>query len=543
MGSDGVIIVCFPFISIVENKVNEWILHPIEINIIADISEISSPKESGSTLFSYLYLLKHAVMKKIQLFILLGFSTSLFAQNLEVSKDAVKFITKKNLKHHVYILASDSLQGRNTGETGQKKAARYIAREFKTMGLKKVNNNYLHSFELWQRQWHDVYLEHNARRFNDLEQIAYLSFSPINEEIEKEVIFIGDGCNANLHARNLADKIVVASINNMRAWYPLADRLKKENPFGLFLFNPTDDLQFDVIKNQIIPLRHNKTISNKELRPTQSSAYQVFALNNNMTRELFSVPTDSLKQLSDAGTAYLIPATRIKLKCQMLIHKIETENIVGYLPGKAQTKETLVITAHYDHVGKIGDTIYYGADDNASGTATLLEIARSFTLLPDKTYKNILFVATTAEEKGMYGASYFMEHYDSTRYNILANINIDMVGRRDSVGKKNYIYLIGTEQFPEFDQLVTRANSLSHPLKLDYSYAHSSGFGSMLQLSDHYAFYNQNIPILCFFNGLHPDYHKPTDTPDKIEYNELEKRARLIFLTSYLAAQKEPFRN
>lgn len=150
-------------------------------------------------------------------------------------------------------------------------------------------------------------------------------------------------------------------------------------------------------------------------------------------------------------------------------------------------------------------------------------------------------MATTAEEKGLLGAHYFVDHPEFHTFDLKANINIDMIGRRDSTHKKNYIYLIGTRHHPEFMELHKKANTLVDSLQLDYAYDNQTGFGNFLNLSDHYAFHKNNIPIIAFFGGLHADYHKISDTPDKIEFTEMTNRVRLIFATAFLAAQKTAF--
>lgn len=186
------------------------------------------------------------------------------------------------------------------------------------------------------------------------------------------------------------------------------------------------------------------------------------------------------------------------------------QNILGIISGTAHPHQYFVISAHYDHLGKRGDTIYYGADDNASGSACLMALARYFVQHPPR--YSLLFAAFDAEEKGLVGSRYFVNHMPVANTQVLLNINMDMVSRND----KNEIYASGTYHYPFLKQYI---DSIRPMTPLTVSFGHDmpgSGHDDWTQQSDHFPFHQIKIPYLYFGVEDHPDYHQPGDTFDKI---------------------------
>ena len=205
----------------------------------------------------------------------------------------------------------------------------------------------------------------------------------------------------------------------------------------------------------------------------------------------------------------------------------------------------VVITAHYDHVGQDEKGIYNGADDDGSGTVAVLEIAESFALARDNgalPEKNILFMTVTGEEKGLLGSRYFTD-YDPVipLKDIVCNVNIDMVGRVDDdhAENENYVYTIGSGRLSsELKKLHEEVNKKTENLELNFEYDKLDDPNNFYKRSDHYNFAKNNIPVVFYFNGTHDDYHQTTDTVDKIRFNILEKRTRLIYYTAWEIANR-----
>ncbi len=222
-----------------------------------------------------------------------------------------------------------------------------------------------------------------------------------------------------------------------------------------------------------------------------------------------------------------------------------SENVVAFIPGSEFPEEVIVISAHYDHLGKKGKEVYNGADDNASGTSAVLEIAQAFQKAKKSGYgpkRSILFMHLTGEEEGLFGSKYYTSHPIYPLANTIVNLNIDMVGRVDKKhkNKPNYIYLIGADKLSsELHKLSEETNKKYSQLKLDYTYNDEKDPNRFYYRSDHYNFAKNNIPIIFYFNGVHDDYHQLTDTPDKINFEILAKRTQLVFYTAWEIANRE----
>lgn len=226
----------------------------------------------------------------------------------------------------------------------------------------------------------------------------------------------------------------------------------------------------------------------------------------------------------------------------------DTENVLAYIEGTTKSEDVIVISAHYDHEGfDEQGNIYYGADDDSSGTAALLEMAQAFKKAKDEGQgpkRSILFLHTTAEEIGLQGSRYYTENPSFPLHNTIANLNIDMIGRVDRTheanNNNNYVYLIGSDRLStELHYISEAVNDKFIDLELNYKYNEEDDRNRYYFRSDHYNFARNNVPVIFYFNGEHDDYHKITDTPDKVNYELLEKRTKLIFATAWQLANQE----
>lgn len=226
--------------------------------------------------------------------------------------------------------------------------------------------------------------------------------------------------------------------------------------------------------------------------------------------------------------------------------KKDTENVLAFIEGSEKPEEIVVISAHYDHVGMQNGEIYNGADDDGSGNVAILEIAEAFQQAVKDGYKpkrSILFLHVTAEEIGLLGSKYYTDIQPVFPLaNTIADLNIDMIGRVDEVHaeNENYVYLIGSDKLStDLHNLSESVNTKYTKLDLDYTYNDENDPNRFYYRSDHYNFAKNNVPIIFYFNGVHEDYHQPTDSPDKINYELLAKRAQLIFATAWELANGE----
>ena len=225
---------------------------------------------------------------------------------------------------------------------------------------------------------------------------------------------------------------------------------------------------------------------------------------------------------------------------------VETENVIAIIRGSEKPDEYVVITAHLDHVGITDGEIYNGADDDGSGTVALLEIAEAFKKAADKgkgPKRSIVFLHVTGEEKGLLGSAYYADNPVYPLANTVVNLNVDMIGRIDPTRReknRDYIYLIGSDHDSvDLHNLSEQTNAESVNMTLDYRFNDKNDPNRFYYRSDHYNFAKNGIPIIFYFTGTHADYHQPSDTPDKIEYDLLEMRSRLIFYTAWNIANRD----
>jgi hypothetical protein len=222
----------------------------------------------------------------------------------------------------------------------------------------------------------------------------------------------------------------------------------------------------------------------------------------------------------------------------------DSENIWAFVEGSEKPDEIVVVSAHYDHVGIKNGEVYNGADDDGSGTVALLEIAQAFEQAKKDGHgskRSILFLHVTGEEHGLHGSRFYSENPLFPLKNTIADVNIDMIGRRDEAHSdtNNYVYVIGADRLStDLQNIVADANK-QVGLDLDYKYNDLNDPQKFYYRSDHYNFAKNGIPAVFLFNGTHADYHKATDEPDKIEYDALEKRAKLAFCIAWELANRK----
>ena len=222
------------------------------------------------------------------------------------------------------------------------------------------------------------------------------------------------------------------------------------------------------------------------------------------------------------------------------------DNVAGLLIGTDLKQEVVVLSAHYDHLGQSDKRIFHGADDNASGTATVLSVASVFDSLAQQKIRprrSILFVLFSGEEGGLLGSEYFIRNTPIPVKQLVGNLNVDMVGRVDHTHRKkpNYCYLITNKQGDKLQEIAEIANSQSIKMALNQEgYDTENDPEQHFYRSDQYSFAKRGIPALLFTSGNHPDYHQPSDTANKIAYDVLQKRATLIFQTAWRLANPLP---
>ncbi|MDC8103731.1 M28 family metallopeptidase [Chryseobacterium sp. Chry.R1] len=221
----------------------------------------------------------------------------------------------------------------------------------------------------------------------------------------------------------------------------------------------------------------------------------------------------------------------------------DSENILAFIEGSEKPDEIVVVSAHYDHVGTKNGIVYNGADDDGSGTVAVMEIAKAFQSAKkagNGPKRSILFLHVTGEEHGLFGSEYYTDNPVFPLANTVVDLNIDMIGRDDPENRgKNYVYVIGSEMLSSQLKVINEAaNKKTNNLALNYKYDDPNDPDRLYYRSDHYNFAKNNIPVAFFFDGIHEDYHKPTDDVEKIDFSLLQKRAQLVFTTAWEIANR-----
>ena len=244
---------------------------------------------------------------------------------------------------------------------------------------------------------------------------------------------------------------------------------------------------------------------------------------------------------ADGTDNYLQP-----MKLEINGKTVQTENVVSIIKGSQFPNEYIIISAHLDHIGIDKDgQINNGADDDGTGNVALLEMAEGFNHAVNDgngPKRSLIFLHVTGEEKGLLGSKFYTENPLYPINKTVANLNIDMIGRvnpKRKTNDPNYIYLIGSDRLSqELHDISENINDKYTQLELDYTYNDKNDPNRFYYRSDHYNFAKKNIPVIFYFSGTHEDYHKPTDTANKINYSILEKRTKLIFYTAWELANR-----
>ncbi len=474
------------------------------------------------------------------------------AQDPEVQKYGNR-ITETDLREYLSILASDALEGRETGKRGQKMAAAFIRAHFEEIGLiAPVDSDYYQPFELYTTLGGENYLKIGETRFDNFTEITYYGDNNSGGEISIPLIFVGNGSLEIVGEVDVKDKAVLLLAEGEYPRNETLALLRGKGAKMIFISHTATKADFNIVSDQIKSFSGPRELTLK--KPiTETSEPGVFIVSPTMIEKFFNVSREKLIAVAQAGpkkSAFKkIKPVHIIYKTSSDVKPIKTENVLGFIEGSDKKEEVLIITAHYDHVGVKksgeGDLINNGADDDGSGTATVMELAKIFAQAKQEgkgPRRSILFMLVTAEEKGLLGSDYYTQNPVFPLENTVVNLNIDMVGRRDMQHESSapYIYVIGADKLStELHNLSEATNKMYSNLVFDYTYNDVNHPDRLYYRSDHWNFAKKNIPIIFYFDGIHEDYHKPSDEIDKIEFDLLTRRAQCIFYTAWEIANRE----
>ncbi len=493
----------------------------------------------------------------------------------DVSVEYANTITASELAQHLKILASDSLQGRETGEPGQKMAADYIAEQFFNNHLQPVvksegEDSFFQPFDLIRKSWGEVYIETGTRRQEFLKDFYLLGSLNIPQQTDVEVVFGGYGIESdrysdykNLDVKNKAVLVLSGEPKDRRGNY-LVTHSEKPSDWSsdwrkkvtlahqkgatyVFIVQPDEMKIGTFVANYRGYLTTPRLVL--KYKDTPAKADGTVFVSKEMAAEMFGISEARFsrwqRKVAKRRTPKpFVPAT-VSIKFENKEQAVQSENVAGLVEGTDKKEEIVVVTAHYDHVGIINGEIHNGADDDGSGTVAVLEMAQAFSEARRNGHgprRSVLFMTVSGEEKGLLGSEYYTDHPALSLQNTVCDLNIDMIGRVDEAhaDNPNYVYLIGSDKLSsDLHSISEDINQKYSQLALDYKYNDPTDPNRFYYRSDHYNFARHKIPVIFYFNGTHEDYHRPTDDIEKINFAKIEKITRLVFHTAWEVANRE----
>ena len=491
-------------------------------------------------------------------------------------------ITAAQLKDYLYFVSSDEMEGRDTPSRGLDLTAKFIAMNMSRWGLKPVGTDgtFLQKFALTSSQ---VLPEHTIASINGQNFKLGQDFfaRPINGTASGKLVYVSHGTvikakNVNAYQGiDVKDKIMV-----------VADGYPKGVSFNDFRGNVGEDFYrpenyaraFGAKGIIIIPNANTLTFWEQRykssLNPTRPSPENLktggvptIVVSEKMAEALLQgekIDFETIKKEISEGTLGesfdLNPEKEASFTVDAKVERMMTQNVVAVFEGSDPVlkDEYVAVGAHYDHIGKApqgdciavdGDNICNGADDDGSGTVAVLAIAEALSQGPHPK-RSVLLVWHTGEEKGLWGSEYVTDNPPVPINQIIAQLNIDMIGRSKKVGDTNprninqsgpnEIYLIGSKMMStELGELSEAVNNSFLKLKFNFKYDAPNDPERFFYRSDHFNYARKGIPIIFYFDGVHADYHRPTDTADKIDYEKMEKVSRTVFATLWTLANAQ----
>jgi len=504
---------------------------------------------------------------------LLGIGSAL-AQNTETSEplspplsSAVysEMLDTNNLKGHLSIIASDGFEGRETGTRGADLTAAYLESYYISLGFSPYDGkSFTQQVPMINAQINGGTVTVSDNQYNIVSD--FLVYPGIEELVidSSAMVFAGYGIiNEALNEYEGLDvkgKVVVVLsgdprdeesvwANNTSIKREIADSLGAK-AFVVLMKDP----DYATFKGRMkFYMMRKSTVLNRN-KDGEGSTIPTFLLSDKSGDDWVSsikgIKSVS-KTRSKAEKKGICPTGTIdhlwSHNINMGSHKFNGLNVLAYLPGSDPIlqEELVVITSHYDHIGIVDGEINNGADDDGSGTVTVMEIARLYMEAHKDGHgprRSVLFMNVVGEEKGLLGSEWYSDHPVFPLENTVANLNVDMVGRVDEAhaDDEKYVYLIGADKLSsELHEISEQANSNHTNIKLDYTFNAPDDPNRFYYRSDHYNFAKHNIPVIFYFSGVHEDYHAPGDDVEKIMFTKTGEIGKLVFNTSWTLLNRD----
>lgn len=483
-------------------------------------------------------------MKKQLTFLLFFFASVSFAQKKEAAEKFAKEIKAKDLQKILTVIAGPEMEGRETATEGERKAAAFIEGYFKKLKLQPgAGNSYQMQFPLSQDSVISASVEINGNKFELNKDVSVNISNASGGYTFKNVVFIGEGrsdsINNDYASTDVKGKLVLlapdlnlvpASNTKRESLASKLQTIRKKGAAGVLLIRALPRLQD---RKGRMYLKNAQFID----------SFPLFVVSTEVAAAIMGDDYKAAQTKNIAGKLY---EANILLQLNKQTLTLQSSNVLGVLPGTDKKDEYVFITAHYDHLGKRDSVIYYGADDDGSGTTAVLALAKAFAEAKEEgkgPRRSLVFMTVSGEEKGLLGSEYYGDHPIFPLKNTTVDLNIDMIGRIDPKYKgdsMNYVYVIGDDKLSsDLRPITDSVNNKYIKMELDRRYNDVTDPNRFYYRSDHYNFAKKGVPIIFYFNGTHADYHRSTDTVEKINFDLMEKRTKLVFYTAWEMANRE----
>lgn len=479
-------------------------------------------------------------------------------------------INSDSLRALLEIVASSAMEGRETGQPGNQKAGDYLVKKISSFGLKPgPDGSYKQPVTFTFSKWttNEIFL--NETKFKHLWD--YLVFPTDNGSIvcdTEEIIFMGYGIDdpaysdyANISVEgkviliNRGEPVNKDSISFISGSRQMSSWSDPDMKLKLMAARKNGAKAVLIIENDIKKLleeNRRKVLGsflelgdlNQKVYPYPPFIYISSTMAKNIIGTMDKQVIKARKKFLRGKSNPVVLSGNFRINLSKETSLLEGNNIVGMIEGKSKKDEYVIVSAHYDHLGKRGDDIFHGADDNGSGTVSLLEMARVLKKASEEGYapdRSVVFLWVTGEEKGLLGSKYYTEYPLFPLDKTIVNVNVDMVGRVDDKYALDsaYTYVIGSDRLSTTLHLINESvNQKYCQLTLDYTYNAENDPNQYYFRSDHYNFAKNGIPAIFYFSGTHQDYHRPSDTVEKINYQKMTLIGRLIFHTLWELANR-----
>ncbi len=489
--------------------------------------------------------------------------------------DAVKYsslITGAGLQKHLAIIASDEMEGRETGTAGQRKAAGYIESQFKSTGLKVPAgmNTYQQFYPLYRDSMTAAAVKVGDQQARYGADYIIPRLNTPGKFKTNEIVFAGYGIedtkyndyeNLNVNGRLVVivlgepkadSSFIITGTKQTSDWtFPgLAKKITlaaNKGAAGVFIINPALENFSERTTEESKKSKLYYPREDKDKKVNYALISHAFA------KTFLAEQFDSIIKKARLMKPFVFKdrvqhSTQVEYSYEKNTSTVEASNILGIIEGTDKKDEYVFLTAHYDHLGKHDGKIYYGADDDGSGTVAVIEMAAAFAKAKGEgkgPRRTLVFMTVSGEEKGLWGSEYYTDHPVYPLEKTSVDLNIDMVGRIDTERKAadtaNYVYVVGHDKLSSDLPVINESiNTKYTGLVLDYKFDDPKDPHKIYFRSDHYNFARKGVPVLFFYDGmLQADYHKPSDTIDKINWPLYEKRVHMIFLTAWEIANRD----